>query len=240
MAIDYCQRVWDSKLDKWVGIKISDMSVNEADFWDAKIQPEIRRIAMKEISEGAPLTRPDYKWPWGRMRRGLPLAQGLVGRRCRMLTLSLKSDAGKAVPAGMLILIEKYPWLLQNGRLFRFGFAKESTFLWFLSSAPKDALQAQGVRETPSLIRALIDSALVTSISQGLKGRMWLHAAPQGGVKLFDTYANRCKLKNVEPGAKIPRIPRPFSGVSSDGRHFYATPGLARRLIDELKEWRRI
>jgi len=107
------------------------------------------------------------------------------------------------------------------------------------ASAPRSALKALGVSKTPSLMRVLVDTALVTSMALGHKGRMWLHAAPEGGDLLFDFYKNRCKLQHVQKGTRIPKMPRPFMGVPSDGRHFFTTPRLARELINELQENRK-
>lgn len=240
MALEYCKRAWDSETGSWASVKVSDMSVDDAEYWEANVQPEIRRIAQLELSEGRPLTRSDYRWPWHQMRRALPVAQAMVGRRCRFLTIFLQDASGNAVPAAMLALIERYPWPLQRAKRFRFrfGFVNESTFTWFLSSAPRSALRGLGITKTPSLIRVLIDTALVTSVTLELRGRMWLHAAPAGGDRLLETYLKKCKLRRVKLGTRIPKLPRPFTGVLSDGRHFYATSRLARVLIDELKGYR--
>jgi hypothetical protein len=218
------------------------MSADDARFWERNIQPDIVRIADDEITQGKPLTRSDFNWPWVSIRIGLPIAQRLAGRRCRALTVFLPDTLGNAVPAAMLFMIEEYPWLLQRARRFRsaFNFTKQSTFTWFLSSAPKSALRRLGVAKTPSLLRILIDAALATSVELELKGRMWLHAAPEGGDLLFDLYSKLCKLLHVRPGKRIPKLPRAFVGVPSDGRHFYATPSLAKQLINELQENREI
>jgi hypothetical protein len=183
LDVEYARRAWDKPTASWVDIKIAHMSLTDARYWETYIQPEIRRIANDEISKGLPLTRADHRWPWVQMRAGLPVAQWMAGRRCRALTIHLQDNSGNTVPAAMLLLIEEYPWLLQRARWLReaFNFTKQSTFTWFLTSAPKTALRQRGVLKTPSLLRILIDTALVTSMNLGLKGRMWLHAAPGRG-----------------------------------------------------------
>lgn len=150
MALDYCKRAWDSRSGSWVGVKVSDMSMDDAEYWEANIQPEIRRIAELELSQGRPLTRSDYRWPWHQMRRALPVAQAMVGRRCRFLTVFLQDDSGNAVPAAMLALIERYPWLLQRAQRFRFrfGFFNESTSLEHLPSIARVDLPIVTARPT--------------------------------------------------------------------------------------------
>jgi hypothetical protein len=217
------------------------MTLDDVRFWQRDIQPTIVRIAESEIRENKPLTRADYRWPWIKIRLGLPMAQAFVGRRCQALTLNLPNTAGESVPSGLIFMIEDYPWPFPTPKRFRI-FRRSpvrSTFTWFLTSAPKEALYNQGVAKTPSLLRILIDTALVTSVSLGLEGRMWLHAAPEGGDLLVGLYRDRCQLLTIEKGMAIPMLSVNMSGSTvSDGRHFYATPFLAMRLINELQETR--
>lgn len=236
--VGYAKRAWDTESSTWVDISIEHMTIEEAHFWDRYIQPDIRAIAAEEMATLKPLTRADHHWKWVQIRMALPLAQSLVGRRCRALTIMLENSAGKGVPAGMLLLIEDYPWLFRTPWRLGNVFSRQSTFTWFLASAPKKTLGRLGVPKTPSLLRTLIDTALVTSISLGHSGRMWLHAAPNGGQILFDLYSRKCKLMNAPSGKRVPKMSRRIVSIPSDGRHFYATPSLARQLVNELKDTR--
>jgi hypothetical protein len=83
------------------------MRFEDAQFWDAHIQPVIRQKAFKH-PEPASAPRADARWRWTPMRTLLPLTQLLQGRRCRALTVLVQDTAGNAVPAGMLFLIERY------------------------------------------------------------------------------------------------------------------------------------
>jgi hypothetical protein len=51
------------------------------------------------------------------------------------------------IPAGMLLLIEQYPWPVVGAAVTR------SVFTWFLTSAPAEALAALSVPEPPSFLR---------------------------------------------------------------------------------------
>jgi len=240
LLLKYAKRVWDSSSSTWVEIAIVHMTPEHAQYWDAVIQPAIRTIGNQERREGKKPSRADHNWHWTRIRVLLPLAQSLIKRRCRALTILLRRDriwqepweAGppkpedepKAIPAAMVLLIESYPWLLPTAR------KRQSTFTWFMAAAPKKVLQGLGVFATPSLGSILLDTALITSMALGYRGRMWLHANRRGGQRLFDYYSKKCNLLNVSDGFPLP------SGSLSDGRHFYATSKIAKQLVNGLKQ----
>ncbi len=239
MPLEYAKRVWDPSSSTWVEIAIVNMTPEHAFYWDAVIQPAIRTIGNQERREGKKPSRVDHHWSWPRIRVLLPLAQSLIKRRCRALTVLLQrdliwqepwegppkiEDEPKAIPAAMILLIESYPWLLPTAR------KRQSTFTWFIASAPKKVLQELGVFTTPSLGSILIDTALITSMTLGHRGRMWLHADHRGGQRLFDYYSKKCNLPNVGHGFPLP------SGLLSDGRHFYATSTIAKQLVNGLKQ----
>jgi hypothetical protein len=123
----------------------------------------------------------------------------------------------------MLLLIERYPWLISGASVNR------SVFTWFLTSAPSEALTTLSVPDPPSLGRILIDTALVTSLALGLEGQMWLHAAPAGGERLAHFYGTICHMSALPAGSPLP------GGRSSDGRFYYATASLANQLVRALK-----
>jgi hypothetical protein len=123
----------------------------------------------------------------------------------------------------MLLLIERYPWPLADDPI------TQSTFTWFIASAPRASLLKRGVADPPCLGRIMIDAALVTSQAIGLEGQMWLHAALGGGPGLVKLYGTICQMPSLPVGAPLP------GGRLSDGRHFYARTALAMQLIDALQ-----
>jgi hypothetical protein len=223
LKIPYAARARNKTKTKWIEIKIDHMTAAEALYWDRTIQLDIVAEALKARSEGKPVPRADRYWSWTGLRILFPLAQSLRKRRCRALSILVENASGQGVPAGMLLLIEAYPWPFPLGAA-----SPQSTFLWFLASAPTDSLKKLGVVDPPSLGRILIDTALVTSMGLGHEGQMWLHAAPSGGEKLLGFYVDMCRLRKMQVGTALP------SGAASDGRHCLAASVLAKRLIAEL------
>lgn len=130
--------------------------------------------------------------------------------------------AGIYLVAEVASLIERYPWPIS-------GVVAQSTFTWFIASAPSESLRSRGVPDPPSLGRIMVDTALVTSKALGLEGRMWLHAAPAGGAALTQFYGRICQMDSLLVGSRLP------NGKISDGRHFYTAPELANQLINALQ-----
>lgn len=224
VSAGYAQRAMNKAETAWVEIKIDYMTAADALYWDRTIQADIVADGIREMMAGRPMPRADLYWTWTGLRVLFPLAQRLNRRRCRALSVFVENDLGQGVPAGMVLLIEQYPWLFPLQAP-----ATESTFLWFIASAPRESLIKRGVEDPPPLGRILIDTALVTSSALGHEGQMWLHAAPAGGARLIGFYVNTCKLRQLGQGAQLP------NGIGSDGRHCYASAVLATRLIDELQ-----
>jgi hypothetical protein len=222
-TLAYALRAPNRAKTGWVDIKIDHMTVADALFWDATVQKDILRNALDERAAGKPLSRPDAWWSWFGFRVLCPLSQLLRARRCRALTIFVRNDLGLGVPAAMLMLIEGYPWIFSGNSL------NTSVFTWFLAAAPSESLLNLGVPDPPSLGRILIDTAIVSSLSLGLKGQMWLHAAPSGGAGLLSFYVKTCKLRALDQGRSLP------TGKLSDGRHCYSYHNLATSLVNELK-----
>lgn len=225
--LGYPRRALNRTQTEWIDIKVDYMTMETALFWDQEIQSHIRARAGEERAAGQRPSRADVYWRWPGMRVLFPLAQTTVGRSCRALSVFVRSATGKAIPAGMLLLIERYPWLLTT----KDG-AGDSVFTWFLTSAPTERLRELGVADPPSLGQILVDIALVTSLALDSKGRMWLHASPAGGPRLLDFYGKMCGLERYPAGAALP------GRRQSDGRHFFATPYLAEELVSKLEATR--
>lgn len=221
--LTYARRALNRAKTAWIDIKVDHMSLADALYWDATMQRDIVTEGLNARRLGKPPPRADFYWTWSGIRMLFPLAQVLKKRRCRALTIFVQDSKGRAVPAGMMLLIERYPWPLSATP------ALESVFTWFIASAPAESLGKRGVPDPPSLGRIMIDAALVTSQAIGLRGRMWLHAAPAGGNGLTHFYGTICQMQALPVGFALP------GDQLSDGRHFYATSVLAKQLIDALQ-----
>jgi len=221
--LTYARRALNRTQPPWVDIKVDHMSLADALYWDATMQRDIVTEGLNARRLGKPPPRADFYWTWSGIRMLFPLAQVLKKRRCRALTIYVQDSKGRALPAGMMLLIERYPWALSAPTPLR------SVFTWFIASAPAASLVVRGVPDPPAVGRIMIDAALVTSQALGLQGRMWLHAAPSGGTGLVKFYGTVCQMEHLPIGAPLP------GGQLSDGRHFYATSVLAKQLIDALQ-----
>ena len=224
--LNYAQRALNQTKSAWVNIKVDYMRLGDALYWDKTIQRDILLEGLREKKAGRPIPRADFYWSWVGMRMLFPLAQLLKKRRCRALTVFVQDAQGRGVPAGMMLLIEQYPWLFPNDPV------AESTFTWFIASAPKTSLQSRGVPDPPSLGRIMVDAALVTSRALGLQGQMWLHAAPGGGPGHLRLYGKICQMPCLPQGSALP------GRLVSDGRHYYATATLANQLVNALQQCR--
>src|ERR1700733_13092676 len=108
--LNYARRAMNHAKSAWIDIKVDHMSLADALYWDATIQRDIATTALKEKSMGRPISRADSFWHWSGMRILFPLAELLKKRRCRALSIFVQDTLGRGVPAGMMLLIERYPW----------------------------------------------------------------------------------------------------------------------------------
>lgn len=200
-------------------LRFSIMMAKHADFWDDHIQPAIKALP----------GRADQHWSWPDLRLWMPLLQLVQWRRCRALVALLQSDKGFAVPSAMLFMIERYPSVDSD-------VPTKSVFVWYLTTAPTDGLEALGVREAPSLGRSCLDAAIVTSQNLGQNGCIWLHADPLGGDRLLRFYKSDCRLMPLPETAVLPTLERRLQG--NDGRYFFTDARRAEELTSEFDPFR--
>lgn len=196
-------------------VDVVDLTDQVLNNWHQRIQPVIHKSP----------NRLDRKWPWSRMYRYLPLLEQFRGRNMAGYAVQVENDDGDAVPAGLVLLSLGYPALDDH--------REQSVFLWYLTSAPVEALQDAKVSARPRLLEILVDIALVVSEAQGYGGRLGLHAADEAGnpeaQELLKNYETRCKLLPLPPSTTMPNLSR-----RNDGRYFYTTPLVAQELMATL------
>jgi hypothetical protein len=135
------------------------------------------------------------------------------------------SSAASDFPLGMVALLE-------NERSI--GSEKQSAvYLWYLTGAPKAAVSHLG---SPKLLTvAALDIAVTISLNGAAQGRLWLHAAPEGGVELMDWYRN-LQLEQVAPGEGLPQ---PSVNIrKNDGRYFRFDINSALQFSQKLDRFR--
>jgi hypothetical protein len=155
------------------------------------------------------LARTDRDWDWGWIT---PLTFGIGRRRRpRMFQLCLAADD---FPLAMISLLENERWIGDHSRA--------AVFVWYMAGAPAKAVEDKGAPRL--LTAAVLDVAVSVSLNGAAQGRLWLHAAPEGGERLLSWYDGR-GLERV-PGGTI--LPGPIvHSRTNDGRYFRLTPTTA-------------
>jgi len=198
-----------------VPVFVSLMQVGHALVWHGVVQPHI---------DAAAEPRADKGWDWRILRTMFPLAEVLRRRRCYGYSVFAldRHNMVSAAPVGMVLLIERYPYLANP--------SQDSTFVWFLSAAPAEALKSfDGI--PLSLGGVLLDIAITTSINTGTEGRIALHCAPAGGPRLLKFYEKNGLARLPEAIA----LPAPWE---NDGRYFHADSTIAARLSAAYNPYR--
>jgi hypothetical protein len=206
-------------------VEASDVYVN---YWVKHIQPEI----------SGDVTRLDSNWDWlvlSRKNSAVNRIASLLRQTPKTYCIVAADREGKAFPIGMLHLVQRYPWILDA--------TKSSSFIWYLSAAPKTLLDKRfGCR--PRLMPAFIDAGLVVSVNSGHSGRLFLHADPNGKEILAASYL-RCGLARATPDARISLV-RKIMGRrnqrknGTSGSYFYADEFIAEgilKLSDSLRSY---
>jgi len=178
------------------------------------------RLVHRPFIEGDD-TRADRDWDW---RWEIPLIAfgGGLARRPRMFQLCRAADD---FPLAMVALLENERWIEDH--------SKPAVYLWYLAGAPGSAFAG---RDAPKLLSAAaLDIAITVSLSGPPNGRLWLHAAPEGGDALLKWYSGR-GLIHVPRGTSLPG-PR-ISQRLNDGRYFVLTPAAAVLAYDAMSSYR--
>ncbi len=196
-----------------VDIRVTNMAASDALWWDTRLGPKHASIA----------ARADRFWSWSVLLPLCHLVQRAKRRNCRPLVIWARTDGGRFLRVGMLIVIEAYPYL-------DIEHPAESNFVWFMSGADAALLTSEfGMSNPPALGRVLLDSAIVLSQNVGLGGRIGLHAAQAGGDGLVGVYDRLGLIRLPATAALPPSVRRP-----NDGRFFYADEPVAEALAAAL------
>lgn len=135
--------------------------------------------------------RLDRAWNWPRLLMASYAVNDLAGRATHAFQLVVASPTGRSVPVGLAMLVSGYPHPGED--------SAQATFVWFLSSTPKGALQSLGIDRRYVVMPLLLDTAIQVSRWQGLEGRTALHADNRGThtqqADLLERY-RRCGMHN--------------------------------------------
>ena len=212
-----------------VPIRTCEMNDEHLQLWEAYMQPEI----------DADKKRVDRGWIWPDLVKTKSYWAGLLGQSPAKFTCGVERwKDGVFIPIGMLLVVRKYPALYDHRKL--------SVFLWYMSGAPRTAIESHAgpelVPDKKKLGEFLIDLAITHSINRKLLGRLGLHAAPEKGTFLVDFY-NGVGLINLHTNVPLPAgrgylhwIKNQSNG--NDGRYFYAHHGVALKYTRAFDKYR--
>ena len=197
--------------------RMTDMRAQDAWWWDTRLGPH--HVSLR--------SRADRYWSWSTLLPMAHFTQFLKSRACRPLVIWARADNRQFLRVGMSILIERYPHL-------DVAAPGEAHFVWFISAADPRVLATHfQMSNPPALARVHLDNAIVLSLNAGLLGRIGLHAARGGGLKLLAIY-QKCGLRALARAAVLPRGVR----RSNDGRFFYSDAAIALTLAQNLDRYR--
>ncbi len=202
-------------------VRVLNMTMAHALWWDERIQPVI------DNDTGS---RADRGWRWPHMLANIAVAANLLQQSPRGLVLGVERS-GHLCPCAMILLVERYPYLLDH-RL-------SSVFVWYVTRAPDSALVRQigvGPGRIPKRLMTLaLDAAITHSFNLALRGRVGLHASPDGGEGVVGKYSSLGMLR-LPMDRLLPFGYRRIAG--NDGRYFYHDEDsalLRSRLLDEFR-----
>jgi hypothetical protein len=165
--------------------------------------------------------RADRAWDWRITIPALAFAIG-AARRPRMFQVCL---AATDHPLAMVVLLENERWIADP--------AMPAVYVWYLTGAP--AIATSGHGQPRLLTSAALDIAVTVSLNSRALGRLWLHAAPEGGTRLLDWYRNR----GLEPVPASATLPQPRVGRRrNDSRYFQMKPEAAVAFSMDLDAFR--
>ena len=208
-----------------VPIHIAKMTAPHVIWWHSHVQPIVDRDP----------SRADNGWNW---MLYVPLAE--LGGRVLMrkpvgYTVGLSDpESDRFVPCALVQLLGRVPALDDHNR--------ESVFVWFLSTAPDEALTT--IEDHPiskdQIPRRLgsiaLDVAVTHSLNERRFGRTALYADERGGDVLLQWYRRR-GMTVLPDDDKLPRGPRRLL-KPSDGRYCYYTVPAAIEASKELDSLR--
>lgn len=201
------------------------MSLSHVLWWHAHVQPVI-----DEDPE-----RADRGWNWLLYVPFATIAGAVLTRKPAGYTVGLcDEEGGRFIPCALVQLLGRIPALDDHDR--------ESGFVWFLSTAPDEALLTiedypMTAERLPKRLGAItLDVAVTHSLNHRRLGRVALYADKDGGETLLQWYHRR-GMTVLPADHKLPSGPRRLI-KPSDGRYcFYTVPAAieASRSLDPLR-----
>lgn len=204
-----------------VALRVSKMEPSHVLWWHSHVQPVIDRDP----------TRVDNDWNWMLFSPLTRLFGVATAKRPIGYTLGIVADDTKQyIPCALVLLLGRDRALDNNN--------KRSTFTWYLSTAPDEALLSikQYRLEQSQLPKRLgsiaLDIGVTHSLNHVARGRVSLHSDVGGGEHLLGWYQKR-GMSVLPEGQRLPRGPRRLF-KPSDGHYCYYTLDAAAKASHEL------
>ncbi len=208
-----------------VSIHVAKMTFAHVRWWHSHVQPIIDRDP----------SRADYGWNWLLYVPFAEVTGRVLTRRPLGYTIGLSDpERDRFVPCALMQLLGRVPALDDHDR--------ESVFVWFLSTAPDEALTT--IEDHPIAVDRIprrlgtigLDVAVTQSLNERRFGRTALYADERGGEALLQWYRRR-GMTVLPDEAKLPPGPRRLL-KPSDGRYCYYTVPAAVEASKELDSLR--
>jgi hypothetical protein len=208
-----------------VPIGVAKMTVPHVFWWHSHVQPIIDRDP----------TRPDNGWNWLLYVAFAEVTGRVLTRKPVGYTVGLADpERDRFVPCALVQLLGRVPALDDHDR--------ESVFVWFLSTAPDEALAT--IKDHPIPVDRIpqrlgtiaLDVAVTCSLNEQRLGRTALYADERGGDVLLGWYRRR-GMTILPDDAELPPGPRRLL-KPSDGRYcYYTVPAAieASKKLDPLR-----
>jgi len=204
-----------------VPLRVAKMTMAHVSWWHSHVQPIIDRDP----------ARADNGWNWMLYVPFAEVSGRLLTRKPAGYTVGLCDDENdRFVPCALVQLLGRVPALDDHDR--------NSAFVWFLSTAPEEALTTIEDHPIPEdrvprrLGSIALDVAVTHSLNEKQLGRTALYADERGGDVLLSWYQRR-GMTVLPDEEKLPLGPRRLL-KPSDGRYCYYTVPAAIEASQEL------
>ena len=192
-----------------VPIEIEPCALRDVQLWH-------RDIHLKFI---APKGGIGSNWDWPAIFLGSGVTEAMSGRVPLTFQIRVEAPNGMAVPVAQALF--SFPYSYPGNAKGRNPHEK-CVFIWFIAATPIEALNFYGIKHKFAVMAPLLDTAIQISLTQGLEGRIGLHAAAgKTSEESAELAARYAKQELLQRGKSIGFF-RPFRW--EDGRLFYFYP----------------
>ena len=223
-GVPYVRRA-PTKSGAEVPLHVTRMTAEHVWWWHSHVQPIIDRDP----------SRADNGWNWLLYFPFAEVTGRLLSREPEGYAVGITDpEKDRFIPCALVLLLERVPALDDH--------ARDGVFVWFLSTAPDEALTTIEDHPIPEdriprrLGTIALDVAVTRSLNERRRGRTALYADERGGDVLLRWYRGR-GMTVLPDTEELPPGPRRLL-KPSDGRYcYYTVPAAveASKSLDPLR-----